>query len=171
VNLHDTDPIYVPIAGLLSSALPKLTATAFGVWMLEIARSVGSVYADLLIVDGGIVAAIGLLIALDGVTGVIAARRAGIALRSRVARRTGYKVLEYSALAYASVALANAFAGSTLAPLVALVDDATLLYIATTEAWSIGENVLGSGGVSRALAWLRSLRDGDPPAAPPGLPA
>jgi hypothetical protein len=165
--MRDYEPLYTPLVGLASAWLPKAATAALLTWAIEIARAVGATYSALLATDAALVALIGLLIALDTITGITASRRAKRPLRSRTLRRTGYKVMEYSALGYAAVAIANGFSGSPFASVVSALDDAMLLYIALTEVYSITENVFGDGGARRALDWIAAVRRGETPPPPP----
>jgi hypothetical protein len=159
-----------PVLGLASAWLPKLTTSALLVWVLEVLRATSSVYAEVLNTDAALVALIGLLIVLDTVTGVTAALRRGARIRSHLLRRTVVKVVEYSAVGYASVAVSNAFARGPLAGMVSAFDDAVLLYIALTEVYSIAENVWGEGGARRVLDWVASVRRGEAPPPPAPRP-
>lgn len=178
-----TDRVLVSFSGLAEFRAAKLMLASAGAVAVAVLEYLASLYGSILHSDPVLVGAIVLLLVVDLVTGVAAAVRRGERVTSRAFRRTGRKVLEYTALGLVGVALANGFQGSPLAFVTAALDDAVLLYIALTEALSVFENVTGSReravALFRRIVAIRSAAQGqdgagaaeavvEPPSAHPG---
>lgn len=137
-----------------------------GLWaaLSRLLGGLGDIYADLFRADTVLVVMVLTLMLLDAVTGIAAARKRRERIRSRVFRRTGYKLIEYAAVGAVGVLIANGFGGSPLGGLTQQVDDVVLFYLAVTEAFSVFENVTGSReGAVRLVRRIRNvwhLQDG-----------
>lgn len=149
--------LYVPFAGLVQGWEGKLLASAVGALALEAAAYVGGLYGRMLEADPLLVFLVANFLVVDAVTGVAAARRRAETVSSRAMRRTGWKALEYAAVAFVGISIANGFAAGPLHVLTDGFDDAALIYVAITEAFSIAENVTGSREGARRL--IRRIRD------------
>ena len=150
-----TDRLLVSSSGLAEYWAAKLLLASVGAVAVSVLEYLAALYGAILHSDPVLVASVVLLLAVDLVTGVAAAVRRRERITSRAFRRTGRKVLEYTALGLVGVALANGFEASPLAFVTASLDDAVLLYIALTEALSVFENVTGSR--ERAVALFRRI--------------
>ncbi|MEM6326359.1 MAG: phage holin family protein [Bacteroidota bacterium] len=163
-----TDRTYTPLTGLHDLWALKLALTGLGTALIEIGSRVVGIYETLVHVEPLLIAAVFGLVALDFVTGLLAAKKRGEPIRSRAMRRTGFKFLEYAALILAASFLTNAFAASPLAGLTALLQHGVILYIALTEMMSILENVTGSRAAAlRVWGWVRGLGTQAPETLPP----
>ncbi len=142
-------------AGLTQAWQPKLLVAGIGAVLLEALVKVGEIYGHLFATDPALVVLCMTLLFIDLVTGVISARKRGEKLTSKALRRTGYKVLEYTALSACAIIISNAFKDYWPHLLTDGLDDATLLYVAATELLSVVENVTGSR--AKALHLIRQI--------------
>ena len=133
-----------PIDGLLAAWEPKAAAAAGLALVLQFLDHVAGLYGQLFDTDPLLVTAIATLLMLDLVSGIAAAAKRQEPIGSKGLRQTGYKIVEYTLLGGAGVLLANAFAVNPLHYITDGLDDAVLLFIALTEAFSIVENITGS---------------------------
>lgn len=151
------DRLYQPLFGLAQYWEAKLVLASVGAAALQALEYVAALYGRMLDGDPLLVFLIVNLLVVDLVTGVAAARKRREKLHSKGLRRTGWKVIEYSAIGFVGVSLANGFADSSLHLLTDGLDDAALLYVAVTEAFSIAENIAGSRDGARKL--IRRITD------------
>lgn len=151
------DRIHQPLLGLAQHWELKLGLASVGAAALQAAEYVAGLYGRMLETDPLLVFLIANLLLVDLVTGVAAARKRKEKLHSKGLRRTGWKTIEYSAIGFVGVSLANGFADSALHALTDGLDDAALLYVAITEAFSIAENITGSRDGARKL--IRRITD------------
>lgn len=136
--------------------LTKVLIVVIGTSIWEMLKHLGLLYADLLYTDPLLITLVATLLAVDWGTGIVAAARRREKITSRRLRDTARKVLEYAALTGIAIMIANAFQSTPVSIITTALDDATLLYVALTEAVSIVENV--SGSRTRAVYYWRQIR-------------
>ncbi|MCA0270242.1 MAG: phage holin family protein [Bacteroidetes bacterium] len=148
----------------MAEAWPQKVATAsLGAGLIQLAEYVAGLYGRLFEADPLLVLLCFTLLLVDAITGVAAAIKRGEKVSSRAFRRTGWKVLEYTALGAAMVMIANAFSHTWAHYVTDGLDEAALLYIAFTEALSIVENVTGSRAAAmRVIRKIVRIRDEGP---------
>ncbi len=148
-------PYRVPLT-LVEHWPAKLTLAVSLAAVSAFLDAVSGLYGRLFMADPLLVLVIVTLMVVDSVTGVAAALKRHEKLRSKAFRRTGWKVLEYTALGIVGVMLSNAFHPTVFHLLTDSLDEAILLYVAVGEAFSIVENV--TGGREQALRLIRRVR-------------
>jgi hypothetical protein len=148
--------LYTPLIGLAHGWELKLPLAAAVAVLVEGLTHIGALYGELLDADPLLILLIASLLVTDVVTGIAAARKRREPIGSRGLRRTGYKVIEYAALGFVAVSISNAFAAGPLHLITDGFDDAALLYIAFTEAFSVVENIAGTR--EKAVRILRSIQ-------------
>lgn len=149
--------------GLTSNWETKLYTAGIGAGILEGCRVVGELYGRLFDADPLLVLLCVTLLVVDAVTGIAAALKRGEGISSKAFRRTGWKAIEYTAVAGAMIMVSNAFAHTWAHYVTDSMSVAALLYIASTEVMSIVENVTGSRAAAvRLLRRIRGIRDDGP---------
>jgi phage-related holin len=137
---------------------PKALVSITGAATIELLRYIGLMLGQLIYVEPVLLVALLVLIALDFVTGVLAAARRGEALASIAIRRTIDKLITYTTCIIGMAVLANMFApdGSSLfiqawRAFTHILLNGTIGFFAFTEVVSIFENRSGGNGRGRQI--------------------
>ncbi len=155
-------PTLLP-TGLASDWQPKLYTAGIGAGLLQIAEHVAHLYGRLFDADPLLVLLCVTLLFVDAATGIAAAIKRGERISSKAFRRTGWKAVEYTAVAGVMIMVSNAFAHTWAHYVTDSMGVAALLYIASAEVMSIVENVTGSRAAAvRLLRRIRGIRDDGP---------
>ncbi len=127
------------------------------IWVKVVSATVTGALIELLDYDPKLIVLLSLLLIVDTITGMLAARRNGIRITSRGMRDTIKKILEYTALLITFSAIAAAF------EVLVWMREAAFAYVALTEAKSIIENVYGERGVWESIMKMRGTVEPPPP--------
>lgn len=118
-------------------------------WIL---KTLVSLLAALFTADPEPVALVCILVIIDFVSGIYAAKRKKQKIRSKIMRRTGVKVIEYIVLLSLITAVSNTF------ELVDWAAPMAYLYVSLTELFSIMENMTGSKSRARTI-WMKIVAE------------
>lgn len=146
--------------GITEAWPEKLVVAGIGAGVLEVLEVIAALYGRLFNADPLLVLLCATLLVVDAATGIASAIKRDEKITSKAFRRTGWKMLEYTAIAAAMVMVANGFAATWAHYATDVLDEGALLYIAMTEVMSIVENVTGSRAAAmRVIRRIVRVRD------------
>lgn len=150
----------LPTKSLAQAWPKKLVFAGVGTAVMQATQYVAAMYGRLFDADPLLVLVCLTLLLVDAVTGIANAIHRGDKVTSKAFRRSGWKLLEYTAIAAAMVMVANGFAATWAHYATDVLDEGALLYIAMTEVMSIVENVTGSRAAAmRVIRRIVRVRD------------